>query len=323
MDFVKLTLGYGFVSQFQYVIQALLILLKPCGIVYYKLAFDREIHLRTLRIIGEECISSGECVDRGNKCVPCGYFIGRKVFGFIDMDPGSMIRDISIVMITTPTYYSYLTEQPEEFEESPVAEEDIAKKEDCTTISVYNRSGKFEDLSYLRVRIKVNELSPLETQIPIVNQIVKAFKKKQVVRVFIEGVSGSGKSSIGYCVAKTLHGKFTHSFNPTDPGDTFGQLISIMNYENPDDPNIIVLEEVDTLLDRIHYGKVTQNPKISTMIKDKTNWNSFLDDLVFYKNTILILTSNTPKSEMDKLDPAYLRKGRIDLYFQMNTPVPL
>jgi hypothetical protein len=40
--------------------------------------------------------------------------------------------------------------------------------------------------------------------------------------------------------------------------------------------------------------------------------------MFLYKNVILLLTSNTPKSEIDKLDCAYLREGRVHAAYSMN-----
>jgi hypothetical protein len=45
-----------------------------------------------------------------------------------------------------------------------------------------------------------------------------------------------------------------------------------------------------------------------------------MDDLIFYK-IILIFTSNTSKQDIDKIDPSYLRQGRIDEYYYMDKPI--
>ena len=45
-----------------------------------------------------------------------------------------------------------------------------------------------------------------------------------------------------------------------------------------------------------------------------------MDDLIFYK-IILIFTSNKSKQDIDKIDPSYLRQGRIDEYFYMDKPI--
>ncbi len=309
--------GWGILSYLENVFQILIVLLRPFGIVYYKISFDKNIHYRTLNLILNETLVTTECILKGNKKVPSGYFINRNCIGYIFLEMEYMTNSV-ITIITTKNYYDYLICEPEE---EYLEETETPTKDDISRISVYTRFGTYRDLTYSKININVKDLVPLETQVNVVNEIVKKFNEKKVVKVFIEGFQGTGKSSIGYCVAKVLSGKFTHSFNPTDPGDTFTNVISNMNYDNQDGPNVIVLEEVDILLDKIHNNKIIQNNDIPTMIKDKSSWNSFLDDMVFYKNTILILTSNTPKEKIDMLDKAYLRNGRIDLYFQMNIPI--
>jgi len=86
-------------------------------------------------------------------------------------------------------------------------------------------------------------------------------------------------------------------------------------------PIVVVLEEIDILLYNIHHNKLVENPKISISVKDKSSWCSFLDDMFLYQNIVLIMTSNKSKSEIDMMDSAYLRKGRVNLYFTMNTPI--
>jgi ATP-dependent Clp protease ATP-binding subunit ClpA len=58
-----------------------------------------------------------------------------------------------------------------------------------------------------------------------------------------------------------------------------------------------------------------------TSVYNKTTFNSFLDDMVFHKNIILIMTSNTSKEKIDQIDPSYLRQGRVNTYYKMITPL--
>jgi hypothetical protein len=39
--------------------------------------------------------------------------------------------------------------------------------------------------------------------------------------------------------------------------------------------------------------------------------------MVFYKGVVLILTSNTPKEDLDKMDESYLRSGKINKSYSM------
>ena len=82
-------------------------------------------------------------------------------------------------------------------------------------------------------------------------------------------------------------------------------------------PLIIVLEEVDILINNIHESTVRQNKDVPTSVHDKTTWSSFLDDMIFYKRLIVIMTSNTSKESIDALDTSYLREGRIHANYTM------
>jgi hypothetical protein len=42
-----------------------------------------------------------------------------------------------------------------------------------------------------------------------------------------------------------------------------------------------------------------------------------MDDLILYRNVLIIMTSNESKEKMDELDPCYLRKGRVNEYYSM------
>ena len=86
-----------------------------------------------------------------------------------------------------------------------------------------------------------------------------------------------------------------------------------------DEPVIIVIEEVDIMIQKIDKG-LDKNKEIPIEIYNKTTWNNFMDDLIFYK-IILIFTSNTSKQDIDKIDPSYLRQGRIDEYYYMDKPI--
>lgn len=324
MNIISTIAGLGLLSYLEYIAHVFLLILKPFGIVSYKFSYERELHSRAVSIILKECLCTGEAIMRGGKKFPNGYFANFKMVGYVDADISGVGSYSRIFILTTEKQFSYLTENTD----PPVLNNFIdhaiiSVSEPPSKIKVFHRYGRYEDLGYAGVSIDLRNLNPFETQRPIVDQIINIFKERGMVRVFIEGPPCCGKSSIGYCVSKELKAVFTHSFNPTDPGDAFGNLINVMNYENEDTPKVIVLEEADIMINNIHNKSVVQNPKISTTVRDKSSWTTFLDDIVFYRNVILILTSNTSKKEIDKLDTAYVRKGRIDLFYKMDTPILL
>lgn len=80
---------------------------------------------------------------------------------------------------------------------------------------------------------------------------------------------------------------------------------------------IIVLEEVDILIVKLHSNLCRLHGDIPTLIKNKQDWNKFLDkiDRNIYNNIILIMTTNKTLEFFNELDPSYLRDGRLDLSF--------
>ena len=81
---------------------------------------------------------------------------------------------------------------------------------------------------------------------------------------------------------------------------------------------MIVIEEVNTLIHSIHEGNIQRHKNITTLIYNKSTYNTFMDDLILYRNVIIIMTSNEDKSTIDALDPCYLRAGRIQWNYSMN-----
>jgi hypothetical protein len=112
---------------------------------------------------------------------------------------------------------------------------------------------------------------------------------------------------------------FVDSFNPFEQGDNFASLYTMVN-PSSDRPLIIILEEIDCNISKMHSGLIQINKYIPTQIKTKTDWNGFLDkfDRGLYPNVIIIMTTNKSISYFDELDPSYLRKGRVDLKIKFN-----
>jgi hypothetical protein len=117
-------------------------------------------------------------------------------------------------------------------------------------------------------------------------------------------------------VANRLKGSFSHTFNPTEPGDTLHHLL---RDSDPTDehPTIILLEEVNTMIHAIHDGTIPKHKNVTTCIYNKSTYNTFVDDLILYRNVMIIMTSNESKESIDNLDPCYLRKGRVSSYYSM------
>jgi hypothetical protein len=270
---------------------------------YYILG-DKEVNHSIMKKISKKIVYTENFYLNG-KSIPHGYFIGWNYFGYIQ------IRDNETNMIiwTKESIYKDLIEDK-------VEKVDIVIQPVSNKINVYIRKGSYKNFYYQCIRVNLSHIEPIGQQGIIIDSITELYHKKQRANIFIEGVSGAGKSTIGYLLAKNLNAVYCHTFNPTEPGDFLSNLMVDMN---SDQPIVIVIEEIDVLLKKIHVG-IERNNETPIMVHNKTTWSNFLDDLFLY-NILFIFTSNTSKTEIDKLDSAYLRKGRIDDYYTMNEPI--
>lgn len=137
--------------------------------------------------------------------------------------------------------------------------------------------------------------------------------------VLLYGDKGTGKSMIPILLSKEFKNvNFCDTFKPYEPGNNFS---SLYNKTNPDknSPLIVVLEEFDIIIDKIHYNKIVNHKYIPTEITDKSSWNLFFDrfDRGYYPHVILILTSNIKPTFINNLDESYIREGRVNLLFEV------
>ena len=252
---------------------------------------------------------------------PDGFFINRKCVGYYNHNSHDSVT-VAIHIMTSPEYFQTIF-QTEKATVSFNTKTDAEIKEGLTkisTLTVFSRCGSYTSLFYSRFRIDVQGLQPIGTQFEVVTSICEHFQSKKRGVVYIHGVSGAGKSTIGLLVACRLNGCYCHTFNPTEPGDTLSQLLR--DSEPTDErPTIVLIEEANMLIRAVHKG-IQRHKNITTSVFGKSTYNTFFDDLILYRNVMIILTSNEDKETIDKLDPCYLRKGRIDAYFSMMETLP-
>lgn len=179
--------------------------------------------------------------------------------------------------------------------------------------------------------------------------------------VFISGPPGTGKSSIGQLLACEINNnrefldtcklRFARIENCND-------IISSLRYDSTDTLHILLCDEIDSYLLRIHENTInsikskfeqsfdtgiiskfeeiknnmsninSKDDKLSEFLLQSTNdatytkkiWNSEMDRVAngYHRNIIVIFTTNVDISVFDELDPSYLRKGRISLRIRMN-----
>lgn len=302
------------------------ILLKCIGVSTYLISGEKMSIVRCLNTLQKrKTLITGKAFARG-KMYPSGFFIGTDCIGFIQAHP-HFIQDYEIMLVTTEKVFHELTD---ETTADFLVEEDDSSNDTKTEepaqqpaiINVCTRHGTYTDFYYNSHKLNVSGLQPKGDQEQIMNTILAHYRKYKRGTFFIQGPPATGKSSIGYLLAKELKAPFTHQLDPTLPGDSIYRWIQNMNHDDDQNaPCILVIEEADTMIRKIHSGNVEKNVNIPTDVHDKTTWSNFLDDMVFYTNVILILTSNTPKKVLDALDPSYLRKGRVSMVLEMTQSV--
>jgi hypothetical protein len=147
--------------------------------------------------------------------------------------------------------------------------------------------------------------------------------------VVLYGEKGVGKSMIPMLLAKELAKRsrevdtdsvisFCDTHKPTDPGDHFNNLYQRVD-PTKHSPLVVVFEEFDIMIHAIHHQTIVPHESVTTAIYNKASWNQFFDrfDRGYYPWTFLLLTSNHSPETIDRLDSSYLRKGRVNLFFEV------
>jgi len=247
---------------------------------------------------------------KNDESKPLGLFFGKWFIGYIFSSKNSSDNeDQEIYIITFHSIFEDLTKTSNEKKEEIVNE----------NISLWYRDGNYYWFKYKKRLLNISSFISRETQESIILDIKQIYNKKRNCVAFINGNPGSGKSSIAILIAKNFNGHLCKTFIPTDPGDTIDRLYN--QVEPTDDcPLIILLDEFDIILNKIHNNTIVPHKDIPTSVYDKITWNSFFDDisLGLYPNLIFILTTNKTKNQIEEFyDSSYIRKGRIDCYYEL------
>lgn len=305
-------MAMGYAAMYLKPLYLFVLLMQLFSFKYYEIYSDRET---TNNIVKQFAGAKKFTKTRhfNGKDVLSGFYFCRKFIAFVDRTQEQEV----IYLFATVEHYKLIVDQMEEPAPALAPTPAPARKQ---TVQVLIRKGSFKNFYYPTLRLDVTHITPLGGQVQVVADILALYEKKGQATIFLHGVTCAGKSTVGYLVAKELKSKFCHSFNPSDPGDQ----LSVLVQDAGEDPLVIVLEEVDGLILAIHGNRVERHNKdVPVCVYDKTSWANFLDDMVFFKNVILLMTSNKSKEEIDALDPAYLRRGRVHLSASMLEPLEL
>ena len=191
-------------------------------------------------------------------------------------------------------------------------------------ITMYNVDGFYGYHNYGNRKLNLNtitgtdsknKLSFLPHQKLCFKDIMNFYKTNNYCKAMITGPPGTGKTFFSYLFAHKLSCNLCDTYNPTEPGTSFGMLYNKIHNIGPTNPLIIVFDEIDIMIENIHKRNIQKHKKFRTEVFDKMSWSNFIDKFTFglYPYVILLMISNKEKSELDKLDCAYLRKGRVDV----------
>jgi hypothetical protein len=185
------------------------------------------------------------------------------------------------------------------------------------TLSVWRHDGPFKETKLSEETISFVH-DHCEKQLDVVNKMVEMVTASKEnghgnrLCVAIAGPSGTGKSRIVRAFALAIGAKIADDFHPTQAGENMSALLRITK-PTKKNPLVIVLEEVDQIFKAIHQDNVKDHEFLVTPVRDKPGWNTFMDRFVEVENVFLIMTTNMPFENIDKMDPSFMRQGRVDL----------
>lgn len=237
-----------------------------------------------------------------NGTTPAGFFCGRWFCGYVhEIISHQGNSRTEVYLLCTKAKYSSLVDQPK-------------SGETVRGIKLWERSGNFFHIKYTTRVLNLRGRDSNPSQLDVIAQVKEVFDAKEHAVAYIHGEPGAGKSMAALLLAREMKAALCKTFNPTEPGDSIADLYA-QAAPTKETPLVIVLDEVDVILRKLADGIPTVK-YIPVAVKDKTTWNSFLDDidLGLYPWLIVVMTSNKSPEWVEKeLDPSYIRPGRVDL----------
>lgn len=239
---------------------------------------------------------------------PDGWICGKWYIGFIHVVTGQNFEQKDLWLLCSKNFYQIEIEK-----------KDISDNGKINKITYWVREGCFWRLTYINRLLNLPKKPANEKQLNTINKIINTYESINHAVCILYGPAGGGKSmTVQYLCAELLKTKNkvnlcdTHA--PYEHGDNFDSFYNKIN-PTEDSPLVLVFEEVDGMIYNLHNGKIEQKQHNPIQIKNKTDWNCFLDkfDRDIYPYLILIMTTNKDIKWFDDLDPSYLRDGRVNL----------
>jgi len=190
-------------------------------------------------------------------------------------------------------------------------------------IVIYERLGPYENSWFKERKLFLSRLTPRPFQKMVMDQIIEHQVQQGRTVAFLYGPPDTGKSIIGLLLADHYRGGYCSTLKPWQPGDTIAEMMGDVD-QNDEKTFVLVFDEFDIAMTEIHKG-IPPHKKVPISVANKEGWNKMLDEIHWgmFPNLILLLISNKSTEFFDAMDPSYLRKGRVDLKFNMSpSPSP-
>lgn len=242
-----------------------------------------------------------------------GYFVGYEgggfFCGFIEKKTDFRGDTITLYILTTRNIYEKLTE-------SGSGDHDTVVKKKIF-VDFWERDGSRFNPKYDNRSLDFTDYQATREQERVIKKIVELYKSNKSLALLFYGIPGTGKTLTAVLLAKILDASFCTDWKPTDPNNHFRQIyLAVAPIKEK--PLIVVLEEGDKVIERIFKELVKQVNDSTIQMREKSDWNSFLDYLsILYPNTIFIITSNmTPEEIIAVTDQSSIRHGRITAQYR-------
>lgn len=231
---------------------------------------------------------------------------------------------VGFIQVTSTQYQQQSTKELwllcfKTFYQTDVQEIEIDQEEKTNKITYWIREGSFWSLNYNSRQLDIPKKEIQSIQQQAITQIMDEYEKRKYVVCLFHGKAGGGKSMTAqYLCAELLKNKlnvhFCDTHAPYEHGDNFDSFYNRID-PNEDSPLVLVFEEIDGMILNLHTEKIKQQEHNPIQIKNKTDWNCFLDkfDREIYPYIIVIMTTNKSAKWFDELDISYMREGRVNL----------